>query len=72
MLGAGMVGVGIYNIVEIRRFENFAQDVYVTGGVLFVLVGVAKIIISILGIIGWGTGWRILLAIVSGTPLESN
>ena len=67
MIGAGMLGVGIYNIVSIQSFGVFARDEYITGGVIFVIVGIAKIILSIVGIIGWGTGWKYLLGVVSKT-----
>ena len=59
-----MFGVGIYNIVSIRSYEDFAQGTYITGGVLFVIVGVAKIVLSVMGIVGWGTGFKILLSLV--------
>lgn len=64
IMGAGMLAVGIYNIISIQSYEDFSRGVYITGGVLFVLIGVAKIVLSILGIIGWGTGMRILLYVV--------
>ena len=65
MIGAGMLCVGIYNIVLIQSFGVFARDEYITGGVIFVIVGIAKIILSIVGIIGWKTGWKYLLGVVS-------
>lgn len=65
MIGAGMLCVGIYNIVLIQRFGVFARDEYITGGVIFVIVGIAKIILSIVGIIGWKTGWKYLLGVYS-------
>ncbi len=60
-----MFSVGIYNIVSITAFENFARNTYLIGGVLFVIVGVAKILLSVIGFIGWGTGYKKLLAVVS-------
>ncbi len=59
-----MLGVGIYNIISIRSYEDFARGTYITGGVLFVIVGVAKVILSVIGIVGWGTGLKILLSLV--------
>ena len=64
-MGAGMLGVGIYNIVSLLGFDVFARSVYITGGVLFVMVGAAKMIISLLGMIGFFLENRIILTVVS-------
>ena len=60
-----MLGVGIYNIISLVAFENFSRNVYVTGGVLFAIIGVAKIVLSMIGFIGWGTGYKKLMVVVS-------
>ena len=64
-MGISMIAVGIYNIVSLLYFDVFARSVYLTGGVMFVIIGVAKVLIAILGIIGWAVKNRIILGIVS-------
>ena len=66
-IGAGMVGVGVYNLLVLRGFGMFVKPYYYVGAVLFIAVGVAKIILSLLGILGMFLQWRILLSIVSTT-----
>lgn len=62
-MGAGMLGVGIYNIVSLLGFDVFSRSVYLTGGVLFVMVGAVKMILSLLAMIGLFLENRILLTI---------
>jgi hypothetical protein len=62
-MGVSMIGVGIYNIIALNGFGVFARNVYVTGGVLFLIAGMAKIVISVIGIIGMATGKKIVLII---------
>ena len=59
-----MLGVGIYNIVSLLGFDVFSRSVYLTGGVLFVMVGAVKMILSLLAMIGLFLENRILLTIV--------
>ena len=60
-----MFAVGLYNIFRLQSFEDFGEPVYITGGVLFTILGVAKIALSILGIIAMAFEWKIPLVIVS-------
>lgn len=60
-----MIGVGLYNILVLQSFGQFGQSYYITGGVLFVIVGVVKVLISLLGILGLVLGKRVVIAIVS-------
>ena len=63
-MGAGLLSVGIYNIVSLLSFDVFARSVYITGGVLFVMVGAAKMVLSLLGLLGFFLENRIILTIV--------
>lgn len=64
-MGATLLAVGIYNIVSLLSFDVFVRSIYITGGALFVIVGVAKIILSLLGILGYALQNKIILTIVS-------
>ena len=60
-----MFAVGLYNILSLQSFEDFGEPVYITGGVLFAILGIAKIALSILGIIAMALEWKIPMVIVS-------
>ena len=60
-----MLAVGIYNIFVLQGFGAFTRSVYLTGGALFILVGVVKVVLSLLGILGMFLQQRILITIVS-------
>ena len=64
-MGLGMLAVGIYNALSLLSFDVFSRPYYITGAILFIIVGTAKILLSIMALIGLGLRNKYMLGIVS-------
>lgn len=70
-MGTVMFGFGIFVIVDLNQYGFFTETYYIAGAVVFILVGVAKMAFSVIGVIGMFGKWRWVLTVVSGTCLPA-
>ncbi len=64
-IGVVMFAFGIFVIVDLNQYGFFTEEYYIAGAVVFILVGVVKMVFGVVGVIAMFGKWRRVLGVVS-------